>query len=70
MLKKNKDIERISLNFFKIGSLKSEQDQQITQGKKQKPEMKVGFTKEERKMFDNGIPMEDVFERLNGQCAV
>jgi len=58
------------LNYAKIGILKSEQDCLIAQGKMQKPEMTVGFTPEERKMFDNGIPMEKVFERLVEQCAV
>jgi len=47
-----------------------EQDRLIAQGKMQKPEMTVGFTAEERKMFDNGIPMETVFERIIEQCAV
>jgi hypothetical protein len=58
------------LNYDKIGNLKSEQDCLITQGKMQKPKMTVGFTLEERKMFDNGIPMETVFERIIEQCAV
>jgi len=58
-----------NLNFDKIGELKLEQDNLIAQGKMQKPAMAVGFTTEERKMFDNGIPMETVFERIK-QCAV
>ena len=58
------------LNYDKIGNLKSEQDSLIAQGKMLKPEMTVGFTPEERKMFDNGIPMEMVFERMIEQCAV
>ena len=49
-----------NLNFDKIGELKLEQDNLIAQGKIQKPAMAVGFTTEERKMFDNGIPMETV----------
>ena len=55
-----------NLNFDKIGALKSEQDRMIAQGKMQKPKMAVGFTLEERKMFDNGI----VFECIIEQCAV
>jgi hypothetical protein len=58
------------LNYYKIGDLKSEQDHLIAQGKMQKPKMSVGFTPEEREMFDNGIPMETVFERISEQCAV
>ena len=58
------------LNYDKIGDLKLEQDRLIAQGKMQKPEMTVGFTSEERKMFDNGIAMETVFERITEQCAV
>ena len=58
------------LNYDKIGNLKLEQDRLIAQGIMQKPEMTVGFTPEERKMFDNGIPMEMVFERMIEQCAV
>ena len=58
------------LNYDKIGNLKSEQDRLIAQGIMQKAEMTVGFTPEERKMFDNGIPMEMVFERMIEQCAV
>jgi hypothetical protein len=58
------------LNYDKIGDLKLEQDCLIAQGKIQKPEMTVGFTPEERKMFVNGIPMEKVFERIIEQCAV
>ena len=59
-----------NLNFDKIGALKSEQDRLIAQGKMQKPKMTVGFTPEERKMFNNGIPMETVFECIIEQCAV
>jgi len=58
------------LNYDKIGNLKSEQDRLINQGKMQKPDMRVGFTPYERKMFDNGIPMEKVFERIIEPCAV
>jgi len=58
-----------NLNFDKIGELKLEQDNLIAQGKMQKPAMAVGFTTEERKIFDNGIPVETVFERIE-QCAV
>ena len=58
------------LNYDKIGYLKLEQDRFIIQGKMQKPEMTVGFTPEERKMFDNGIPMETVFARISEQCDV
>ena len=58
------------LNYDKIGNLKSEQDRLIVQGTMKKLEMTVGFTPEERKMFDNGIPMEMVFERIIEQCAV
>jgi hypothetical protein len=62
----NKD----NLNYDKIGKLKLEQDDLIAQGKMQKPAMIVGFTAEERKMFDNGIPMETVFDRITEQCTV
>ena len=58
------------LNYDKIGALKSEQDRLIAQGKMQKPKMTVGFTPEERKMFNNGIPMDTVFERITDQYAV
>ena len=58
------------LNYDKIGNLKSEQDRLIAESKMQKPKMTVGFTPEDRKMFDNGISMETVFERLIEQCAV
>jgi len=58
------------LNYDKIGSLKSEQDRLIAEGKMQKPEMTVGFTPEERKIFENGIPMETIFERIIEQSAV
>jgi len=56
------------LNHDKIGKLKSEQDSLIAEGKMQKPAMVVGFTPEERKMFDNGVSMETVFERITGQA--
>ena len=52
------------LTYDKISNLKEEQDRLITEGKIQKPKMIVGFTPEERKMFDNGIPIEAVFEHL------
>jgi hypothetical protein len=58
------------LTYEKIGSLKAEQERLIAEGKMQKPEMIVGFTPEERKMFDDGIPMETVFERVIEHCAV
>ena len=58
------------LNYDEIGNLKSEQARLIAEGKMRKPEMTVGFTPEERKMFDNGIPMETVFDRLLEQYAV
>ena len=58
------------LNYDEIGILKSEQARLIAEGKMRKPEMTVGFTPEERKMFDNGIPMETVFDRLLEQRAV
>ena len=64
------ELKTNKLNYDKIGNLKSEQDRLIARGKMQKPEMTVGFTPEERKMFDNGIPMEMVFERIIEQCAV
>ena len=52
------------LTYDEIGNLKAEQDRLIAEGKMQKPEMTVGFTPEERKLIDNGIPMESVFERI------
>jgi hypothetical protein len=52
------------LTYEGIGNLKAEQDHLIAEGKMQKPEMIVGFTPEERKMFDNGIPITTVFEHL------
>ena len=58
------ELKSDKLNYEKIGNLKLEQDRLIAQGKMQKPEMTVGFTLEERKMFDDGIPMETVFERI------
>ena len=57
-------------SYDKIGSLKSEQDRLIAEGKMQKPEMTIGFSQEERKMFDNGIPMETLFERMFEQSTV
>ena len=50
--------------YDKIGELKLKQDRLIAEGKMQKPEIIVGFTPEERRKFDNGIPMETVFEHL------
>jgi len=61
----NKD----KLNYDKIGELKLEQENLIAQGKMQKSAMIVGFTPEERKMFDSGIPMETVFERITERCS-
>ena len=58
------------LTYDEIGNLKAEQDRLIAEGKMQKPKMIVGFTPEERKIFDNGIPMETVFERVTGQSVV
>jgi len=57
------------LTYDEIGNLKAEQDRLITEGKMQKAEMIVGFTPEERRMFDNGIPINTVFERLTEQYA-
>ena len=57
------------LTYDEIGNLKAEQDRLILKGKIQKPKMRIGFTSEERIIFDNGIPMETVFERLTEQCA-
>jgi hypothetical protein len=65
-----KETKTNKLNYDQIGQLKSEQDRLIVQGKMQKPEMTVGFTPEERKMFDNGIPMETLFERVFEQSTV
>ena len=56
--------ESDKLTYEKIGNLKAEQDRLVAEGKMQKPEMIVGFTPEEIKMFDNGIPMETVFKHL------
>ena len=56
--------ESDKLTYDKIGDLKEKQDRLVAEGKMQKPKMIVGFTPEEMKMFDNGIPMETVFERL------
>jgi hypothetical protein len=64
------ELKTDKLNYDKIGRLKLDQDCLIAQGKMEKPEMTVGFTPEERKMFDNGIPMETVFERIIEKCAV
>ena len=58
------------LTYDEIGNLKAEQDCLIAEGKMQKPKMIVGFTPEERKMFDNGIPMNTVFERITRQSIV
>ena len=55
------------LTYDGIGNLKAEQDRLIVEGKMKKPEMIVGFTPEERKMFDNGIPISTVFEHLTEQ---
>ena len=52
------------LTYAEIDNLKAEQDRLISEGKIQEPKITVGFTPEERKMFDNGIPMETVFARL------
>ena len=58
------------LTYEEIGNLKAKQDKLIAEGKMQKPKMIVGFTSEERKIFDNGIPMETVFERITGQYSL
>jgi len=58
------------LNYNEIGRLKAEQDRLIAEGKMQKPKMIVGFTPEERKMFNNGIALETVFECLDEKCGV
>ena len=58
------------LTYAGIGRLKAEQERLIDEGKMQKPEMKIGFTPDDRKMFDGGIPLETVFERLPEQFAV
>jgi len=58
------------LNYDKISKLKSEQNNLISQGKMQKPAMVVGFTQEDRAMFDEGVPMEAVFERVTEHCTV
>ena len=60
----------LKLTYNEIGDLKSEQDRLIADGKMRKPKMIVGFTSEEREMFDNGIPMETVFEHLTEQVMV
>ena len=60
----------LKLTYNEIGRLKSEQDHLVAAGKIRKPKMTVGFTSEERKMFDNGIPMETVFEHLTEQVMV
>ena len=57
------------LTYDEIGRLKAEQDRLTIEGKMQKSEMIVGFTPEERKMFDNGIPINTVFEHLTEQYA-
>ena len=57
------ELKADKLNYDKIGNLKLEQDRLIAQGKMQKPEMTVGFTPEERRMFDNGISMETVLSK-------
>ena len=56
--------ESDKLTYDKIGNLKEEQDRLVSDGKMQKPKMIVGFTPEEMKMYDNGISMEMVFDRL------
>ena len=58
------------LTYDEIGRRKAEQECLIAEEKMQKPAMIVGFTPEERQMFDNGIPMETVFERLNETCGI
>jgi len=55
------------LTYDEISNLKAEHDRLITEGKTQKSKMIVGFTPEERKMFDNGIPINTVFEHLTEQ---
>jgi len=58
------------LTYSGIGRLKAGQERLIAEGKMQKPKMTVGFTPDDRKMFDSGIPLETVFERLPEQFAV
>jgi hypothetical protein len=65
-----KMMESITLNYNEIGNLKAKQDRLIAEGKMQRPKMTVGFTLEEREMFDNGIPMDVVFEHLTEQSIV
>jgi len=57
-------------NYDEIGRLKAEQERLIAEGKMQKPKMIVGFTPQERKMFDNGVDLETVFERIDEKCGV
>jgi hypothetical protein len=53
------------LTYDEIGKLKEKQDCLIAEERKQKSEMILGFTSEDRKIFDEGITMETVFEHLN-----
>ena len=48
-----------SLHEYKV-----EQDRLIAEGKIQKPQIIYGFTPEDRRMFDNGITIEELTAEL------
>ena len=49
------------LNYDKINFLKEKQNDLISRGIIQNQQMNIGFSQEERKIFDNGISIEDLF---------
>jgi len=57
----------VALNYNEIGRLKEEQNRLVAEGKIEKPSMRIGFTSEERRMFDNGIPMDVLLENVTEQ---
>jgi len=57
----------VTLNYNEIGRLKEEQNRLIAEGKMEKPSMRTGFTFEERRMFNNGVPMDVLFENVTEQ---
>ena len=57
----------VTLNYNEIGRIKEEQNRLIAEGKIEKPSMQTGFTLEERRMFNNGIPMDILFENVTEQ---
>jgi hypothetical protein len=52
------------LTYEEIHRLKAEQERLIAAGEMERPKIRYGFSPEGRKAFEEGIPMEEVFAKL------